>query len=193
MRLATGRSDQSETSPRSLPLRLFFAALPVLGVLLLGWDGVEIITYFWASSAAVLITLPVFMRQAAQRTGDKFVTSPDPGTTDTQLYTATLVIFIVCAGIMLAHLVGLSALSLVNWSVLPGAVVVQTVRRYVFERGGETMTASDIFSPLATMHLVIVVTGGLTFVLERRSVVAVALLCAASVAAELRGTRPRRR
>jgi hypothetical protein len=93
---------------------------------------------------------------------------------------------------MLAHLVALSALSLVNWSVLPGAVVVQAVRRYVFERGGETMAASDIFSPLATMHLVIVVTGGLTTVLERRSVAAVALLCAASIAAELRGTRPRR-
>ena len=87
--------DQEKGSLQSLPLRLFFASLPVIGVLLLGWAGRETVTYFWASSPAALITLPVLMWQHAQRTGEKFFSTTDPNTTDAQASIGICIVFTV--------------------------------------------------------------------------------------------------
>jgi hypothetical protein len=52
---------------RRLGIRLIFASLPLIGVLVFGGDAASIVTYFWATNLAVLCTEPWFMRLAYQR------------------------------------------------------------------------------------------------------------------------------
>lgn len=188
--------NQEKGSLQSLPLRLFFASLPVIGVLLLGWEGRETVTYFWASSPAALITLPVLMWQHAQRTGEKFFSTTDPNTTDAQAYIGICIVFTVPIVFLMTLCYVLLELSLMSRELLPVAIAVQTVRSYVLYSRFKTQMFSQIFTPIFWLIIVLMVTGTLDAfspdAVEKRSVVAVAMLCVTAVAAELGGTRFRR-
>ena len=186
-------SDCSKSSIQSLPLRLFFASLPVIGVLLLGWEGRETVTYFWASSPAALITLPVLMWQHAQRTGEKFFSTTDPNTTDAQNYIGICIVFAVPIVFLMTLCYVLLDLSLMSRELIPVAIAVQTVRSYVLYSRFKTQMFSQIFTPIFWLVILLMVTGTLAAFspdeVGKRSVVAVVVLCVTSVAAELGGTR----
>jgi hypothetical protein len=197
--------NQKKGSLQSLPLRLFFASLPVVGVLLLGWEGKETVTYFWASSPAALITLPVLVWQHAQRTGEKFIKEPaNTPEEQAQLYIGICILFTVPSVFLMTLCYVLLDFSLMSRELIPLAIAVQTVRSYVLYSRFKTnissrissQISSQIFTPIFLLFIVLMVTGLMAGLMPEevgeRSVVAVAMLCAVSVAAELGETRFRR-
>jgi hypothetical protein len=189
--------NQKKGSLQSLPLRLFFASLPVVGVLLLGWEGKETVTYFWASSPAALITLPVLVWQHAQRTGEKFIKEPaNTPEEQAQLYIGICILFTVPSVFLMTLCYVLLDFSLMSRELIPLAIAVQTVRSYVLYNRFKTNISSQIFTPIFLLVIVLMVTGLMAGLMPEevgeRSVVAVAMLCAVSVAAELGETRFRR-
>jgi hypothetical protein len=63
-----------------LVVAVAFAALPLFGVLVLGWDAIAVVTYYWAYNVAILVTQPWFIWRAG-RLQSEAIGSGDPGAT----------------------------------------------------------------------------------------------------------------
>ena len=197
--------------------RIAFALLPLVGVLLLGWDARNIITYYWAANAAILFTQPVFILLGARKRRDPANWGPPTpevaagGTTPIKSLAVTertgslaglvfsIVFFCFHFGMFtFVHLIFLLVLGMADASVLLPAILLQVVRRVLLDRETEiTRSAASpfpghVYGNIAALHATIIFGTIISLFLGiRTSLTGALLLCGIGGLVELWGVRVR--
>lgn len=194
-------------------LGMFFSALPLVGVLVLGLDARGVVSYYWSSNAAIAVTQPIFILVAAARngrdgtwyypeeSGGEAVVRDGSGRVR-RMRVGGMAGAMFFAGFFFfhfgifttTHLVFLAVLGLIDPAVVPLSVLVHVLRRVILDGRDEVETSrtspfpGHLYAGVVVLHLAIIFGGWAAVAVGAGGRVAAAVvLCGLGVLGELVG------